>query len=105
VPFADPERRRAYQRERQRLRRAGRSETPVQVELPTAFRVQTARDVLALLEEQINAVRADPTVSTLERARCVATLAGVALRAVEAGEMAERVAAVEAVLKTREVRR
>jgi hypothetical protein len=102
MPYRDPERRRAYQAEYRRLKRAGRLETPARVELPAQFRLQTARDVLALLEEQINSVRWDPAVSTLERARCIGSLAGVALRAVEAGQLEERLAALEAVLGSRE---
>src|SRR5579862_1703099 len=56
MPFKDPDVRRAYQRERTRLRRAGRVDTPVKVPIPTAVRVQTARDGLLLLEEQLNAL-------------------------------------------------
>jgi hypothetical protein len=37
----------------------------------------------------------------LEKARCVGYLAGVALRAIEAGDLAARLEAVEAVLKAR----
>jgi hypothetical protein len=39
---------------------------------------------------------------TAERARTIATLAGVALRAIEAGELAARVEALESVLRGRE---
>jgi hypothetical protein len=101
MPFKDPERRRAYQAEYRRLRRAGRAESPGRVALPEPYRLQTAREVLGLLEEQINAVRSDPHVSTLERARCVGSLAGVVLRAVETSGLEERLAALEAVLRGR----
>jgi hypothetical protein len=57
--------------------------------------------VLALIEEQVGAIRGDDTLTTVERARTVGYLAGVALRAIEAGDLAARIEAVEAVLKAR----
>lgn len=101
MPFADPERRREYQRERARLRRAGRADAPVKAELPAPVRIKTARDVLELLAEQINAVRADFSLGTLERARCLGGLSGVALRAVETADLEARLAALEAALNLR----
>ena len=101
MPFADPERRRAYQRERARLRRAGRSDAPPRSTLPEPIRVQTARDVLDLLGEQINVLRADLSLGTVERARTLGSLAGVALRAVETADLEARLAAVEHVLNSR----
>ena len=101
MPFRDPERRRAYQAEYRRSRRAGRAETPARVELPAPYRVQTAREILGLLEEQINAVRMDPELETTQRARCIATLANTALRALESGQLEERLGALEAILKYR----
>lgn len=103
MPYRDPEERRAYDREYQRVRRAGSSQTPGQTVVPIPFRLKTAADVLALLEEQVGAVRGDSTLTTVERARTVGYLAGVALRAIEAGDLAARVEAVEAVLKGRRV--
>jgi hypothetical protein len=104
LPFKDPERRRAYQAEYRRGQRAGNPERPGRTSLPAPFRLQTARDALALLEEQVNAVRADPGVGTLERARCLGYLAGIALRAVETGELEARLEALEGVLKERKAR-
>jgi hypothetical protein len=101
MPFKDPERRRSYQAEYRRQQRAGHGERPGRSSLPAPFRLQTAREVLALLEEQVNAVRADPAVKTLERARCLGYLAGIALRAVETGELESRLDSLEAVLKER----
>jgi hypothetical protein len=83
------------------MRRAGREETPARVELPPQFRLQTARDVLELVEEQVNAVRADAGLGTIERARCLGTLAGIALRAVETADLEARLAALETVLRAR----
>jgi hypothetical protein len=60
VPFKDPERRRAYQRESAQLRRAGRMDAPARQVLPDPVRVRTAQEVLELLEEQLNLLRAYP---------------------------------------------
>ena len=101
MPYKDLNRRRAYQREYQRLRRAGAGQTPGQTLIPLPFRLKTARDVLALLEEQVNAVRHEPAAGTLEKARAVGYLAGIALKAVEVADLSARVEAVERVLKGR----
>jgi hypothetical protein len=58
-------------------------------------------DVLELLAEQVNALRADADVDPAERARTVGLLAGLALRAMEARDLDQRLAAVERVLKLR----
>jgi ribosome modulation factor len=101
VPYKDPEKRRAYQRGYKRMQRAGGSQTLRQPLLPLPMRLKTARDVLALLEEQINAVRNEPLAGSLEKARTVGYLAGIALKAVEVADLAGRVEAVERVLKRR----
>ncbi len=101
MPYRDPDKRRGYDREYKRTARAGGGPTPGQTVVPMPFRLKTAADVLALLAEQVRAVRDDPEAGTLERARCVGYLAGVALKAIEAGDLAARVEAVEAVLKGR----
>ena len=101
MPYRDPGRQREYQREYGRMRRAGVAQTPGQTLVPLPFRLKTAADVLTLVAEQVAAVRDDPDVGTVERARCVGYLAGVALKAIEAGDLAARVEAVEAVLKAR----
>jgi hypothetical protein len=101
MAYKDPERQRDYQRVYGRFRRAGSSQTPGQTLVPVEFRLKTASDVLGLLEGQVAAVLADEQVGTLERARTLGYLAGVSLKAIEAGEMAARVEAVEAALKLR----
>ena len=102
MPFASADRAKSYQREYRRTRRAGDPCTTTgTTPLPPAFRLQTARDVIDLLEEQVAAVRADEDAGTLEKARAVGYLAGVALRAIEAGNLAARLEALEAVLKAR----
>ena len=101
MPYRDPEKQRDYQREYKRMQRAGSSQTPGQTLVPLSFRLKTAQDVLALIEEQVNAVREEPEAGTLEKARAVGYLAGIALRAVEAADLSARLEAVEHVLKRR----
>ena len=101
MPYKDPEKRQAYQREYKRMQRAGSSQTPGQTLVPLSFRLKTAQDVLTLIEEQVNAVREEPEAGTLEKARAVGYLAGVALRAVEVADLSARVEAVERILKRR----
>jgi len=57
---------------------------------------------IRVLEEQVEAVRAEPGAGALEKARAVGYLAGVALRAIEAGNLAARIEMLEAVLKQRD---
>jgi hypothetical protein len=102
MPIADPDRAREYQREYRRLRRGGdRCTTPSTSRLPAEFRLKTAADVLALLDEQVAAVREDADAGALEKARTIGFLAGVSLRAIEAGDMAARIEMLEMVLKQR----
>jgi hypothetical protein len=102
MPYKDPEDARAYQRERQRLRRAGERTTPrTTLITPIPFRLKTAHDVLALLEEQIGAVRATEDATTLEKARVCGFLGSIALRAIETGDLAARMEIIEAEMKQR----
>lgn len=119
MPYKDPEKRREAKRRSARRRReaeTGRRGPSPHVETAqepraaapsgsTAGRqdvdpvdpvpLETAGDVLALLGEEIGAVRADPEAATLPRARCVAYLAGVAMRALETSNLEERIARLE----------
>ena len=99
MPYKDPNRQREYQREYQRGRRRGSAVAPGRADLPPSFRLETTRDLVALLEEQINAVRDDRRLGTVERARCVASLITVGLRALEQRDLATRLEALEAILK------
>jgi len=101
VPYKDPERQKAYKREWARMRRAGDCGTPCGTLLPLSFRLKTAQDILALIEEQVNAVRGDREAGTLEKARCIGYLAGIALKAVETADLEARIEALESVLKER----
>src|SRR5918995_7435979 len=101
MPYRDPEKQRDYQREYKRMQRAGSSQTPGQTLVSLPFRLKTARDVLALIEEQVNAVREEPEAGTLEKARAVGYLAGIALKAVEVANLSGRVEALEQGIKRR----
>jgi hypothetical protein len=68
---------------------------------PAPRRLQTVQDVIELLQEQVEAVRAAPWVGTLDRARTIAALAGVARKAIESGTLAARIEMLETVLKLR----
>jgi len=103
MPFSNPDRARNYQREYRRLRRAGdRCTTPGTSHIPTDFRLQTAQDVINLLQEQVALVRAETQTGPLEKARTIGFLAGIALRAIEAGNLAARIEMLESVLRLRE---
>ena len=65
MPYRDPDQARDYQREYRRMQRAGECTTPSTTPVPIPFRLKTASDVLALLEEQIGTVRDDVEVGTL----------------------------------------
>ncbi len=102
MPFADAEKARTYQREYRRTRRAGDPcTTPGTSQIPVTFRLQTAQDVIDLLQEQVALVRAAEEAGALEKARTIGFLAAVALKAIEAGTLAARIEMLERVLKAR----
>lgn len=69
---------------------------------PAPVTLDRPADVLAVLAEQVAAVRADVGADPTERARTITGLAGVALRAMEDRDVEERLEAVERVLKLRQ---
>jgi P27 family predicted phage terminase small subunit len=71
-----------------------------EIPMPTP-KPATAADVRDFLKEQVDAVMNDPELTTLEKARCVASLGRVTLQAIEDGDTAARLEALEAVLKAR----
>ena len=77
------------------------STTPLPPGPPRPVPLDQPADVLAVLTEQVNAVRADPFADPVEKARTLGLLAGAALRAMEARDIAARLEAVERVLKLR----
>lgn len=100
MPYKNPQDAREYQRQRKRIERAGGRTTRVPP-APLPFRLKTAADVVALIEEQVGAVRAEPLATTLEKARAIGFLAGVALRAIETGDLAARLEIIEAEMQQR----
>ena len=93
MPYADPERRKEYQRDYSRRRRAGLpGKSPSN--LPHRMKVTTARDVLELLSETIGEVR-NAKGETFVKARVIGYLAGVTLKAVETADVEARLAALE----------
>src|SRR5215207_9174159 len=68
---------------------------------PEPLPLDDPADVLAVIGEQVNAVRADPLADPGEKARTLGMLSSVALRAMEAKDLAARLEAVERVLKLR----
>ncbi len=67
--------------------------------------VETAADVRRVLAEAIDHLTANPDLDPLQKARVLAELARVVLRAIELGNLAARVEAIEAVLRRRKDRR
>jgi len=68
---------------------------------PPPRRLQTVQDVIDLLQEQVEAVRAAPWADPIDKARAIASLAGVARKAIEAGVLAARIEMLERVLEQR----
>ena len=102
MPYSDPERSRKYFRDYRRMRRSGDScSTPVHPAVGIEFRLETAGDVIALIESQVQAVLEDEKASTLEKARCIGYLAGLSLKAIECGNLAARLESLELALKAR----
>ena len=105
MPYKDAERSRAYQREYRRTRRVGDDcTTPCTTPIPIEFRLKTASDVLQLIEQQVVEVQSAENANKLERARCIGYLAGIALKAIDAGNLAGRIESLEAVMKHRKDR-
>ncbi len=84
MPYKDAERQRAAKAEHARRRRAAGVEPSrgtLRPLLTQDLRVRTAADVLGVIEgQQVAVVLADGELGTAERARVIATLAGVSLR-------------------------
>jgi hypothetical protein len=98
MPYKNKDKQRAYQREYQQGKRNGAQGGAKNVELLAAFRLRTTQDLVDLMEQQIEAVRADPAARAIEKARCLAFLAGVSLRTLEQRDLTSRIEALEAIL-------
>jgi len=69
-----------------------------------ARRLQTAQDVIDLLQEQMEAIRHEALAGTLEKARALSYLAGQARQAIETGTLAARLEALEQILAQRQAK-
>src|SRR6266850_5752500 len=68
---------------------------------PLPRRLQTAQDVIDLLEEQVEALRAEAQAGALQKARALGYLAELARKAIETGSLAARLEALEEGMKHR----
>ena len=98
MPFTDPEPTSSQAREYDGNGYRG----PGTTQRPAPFRLQTAQNVIDVLQEQVEAVRADVEASAVEKARVIGQLASITLKAIEADNVAARLEALEVVLKQRE---
>lgn len=114
MPFKDPDKRREYQRKRVADKRerdrvaavGGIADPPPQPVgltpvVTTAMPLSSPAEALAILAEQVNAVRADTRAPAQIRGRTVAYLVAVALNAMQARDLLARVETIEMVLKIR----
>jgi hypothetical protein len=62
---------------------------------PPPRRLQTAQDVIDLLQEQVEALRAETQAGAVEKARALGYLAGIARQAIETGNLAARLEVLE----------
>ena len=79
MPFADPEKRKQYDADFKRKARAAEP-CPTRLTLPVEFRAKTAADVLVRrggLNEQLDTLRQDASLGSVERAKAVGALAYV----------------------------
>jgi hypothetical protein len=66
---------------------------------PRPRRLQTARDVIELLQEQVESLRAEMGAETVAKARALGYLANIARKAIETGELSARLDRLEAELE------
>ena len=68
---------------------------------PPSRSLQTIEDVIDLLQEQVEAIRRESWAGTVEKARAIGYLAGIACKAIETGKLAARLEMLEAILGQR----
>ena len=68
---------------------------------PPPRRLQTAQDVIDLLQEQVEALRAETETDAIQKARPLGYLAELARKAIETGSLAARLEVLEGNLKDR----
>ena len=92
MPYKDPDQARTYHREYARQKRAGEVKPFVQPQTPADF--EQALEIGSLLSETLAEVRAWEG-DTLQKARCLAYVAAVALKAAESGSIERRLQQLE----------
>jgi hypothetical protein len=70
-------------------------------EEPPQQRLQTAQDVIDLLQEQVETLLADGEVGAVQKARTIGYLASLARKAIETGTLADRLEMLNAILRQR----
>lgn len=106
MPYADSQMRKAVVRESQRRRRSGVKGKPseyLSTPGPTTLehmRIHRTQDLLDLLEEQVNVVRAT-MAEPLVKARTIGYLINIGARLLESRDLEDRIKALEQVLKER----
>ncbi len=93
MPYADPEKMKEYQRNYQRQKRAGQVKQPENKPL-TVEEIATAAGLRNLLAAVIAEVKASDT-DIIIKARCLAYLAGVTLKACETADLEQRITMLE----------
>ena len=65
------------------------------------LRLQTAQEVIDLLEEQVAVLRGVRWADAVQKARAIGYLAGIARKAIETGTLADRLEMLDVVLRQR----
>jgi len=94
MPYADPDKQRAFQRDYQRARRAGQPGLKVKLQV-TPAEIRTAHHLLAVLGELLREVLQTETGDIFVRARCAGYLIGIGLRCVEVADLEARIQTLE----------
>lgn len=94
MPFTDPEKRRACQREYQRRRR-GASTRRLSLPALAELRLETARDVIELIKGELATFLASKALPPSERLRGTIGAAGTLLRAFEQVDLVDRLETLE----------
>ena len=92
MPYKDPEKQAEYQREWQRMKKAGDSKTPGRTLNPADIKTaQGMLDTLADVMAEVRATEADPLI----RARCIGYLISIGLKCVETADLEARLQKLE----------
>jgi len=93
MPYKDPEKQKEYQREWQRMKKAGESGKP-SIRTLNPEEIRTAQGLRDLLSEVISEVR-ETNGDTFIKARLVGYLVSIGIKAVETADHEERLSNLE----------